>query len=375
MIRISSHFDAGSIEVVSADTADNIILKIRKDNAAEFAQWFYFRLQGAKGQPCRLHFIEMDKTAYPAGWQDYHIVASYDRMHWFRLPTRFDGITMQVTVTPETQSMYFAYFEPYSHERHLDLLAEAENSSDQVTLIDLGTTCDGRDMNMLQIGQPEAGRKKVWIIARQHPGEAMAQWFVEGMLHRLLDPEDPVARLLLERACFYVVPNMNPDGSVRGNLRTNAAGANLNREWLAPSPEKSPEVYYVREKMHTTGVDIFLDVHGDESIAHNFVAGCEGIPSYDVAHAAKEARFKAAWLAVSPDFQDSHGYEKDAPGQANLSMATAYIGETFKCLAYTIEMPFKDTSLYPMPDIGWNGERSRILGASVLNAIWTVCND
>ena len=28
---------------------------------------------------------------------------------------------------------------------------------------------------------------------------------------------------------------MNPDGSVRGNLRTNAAGANLNREWMTPS--------------------------------------------------------------------------------------------------------------------------------------------
>ena len=42
---------------------------------------------------------------------------------------------------------------------------------------------------------------------------------------------------------------MNPDGSRRGHLRTNAVGANLNREWHAPSAEKSPEVLCVRNAM------------------------------------------------------------------------------------------------------------------------------
>ena len=38
------------------------------------------------------------------------------------------------------------------------------------------------------------------------------------------------------------MPNVNPDGSIRGHLRTNAVGANLNREWKEPTPERSPEV-------------------------------------------------------------------------------------------------------------------------------------
>ena len=42
---------------------------------------------------------------------------------------------------------------------------------------------------------------------------------------------------------------MNPDGSWRGHLRTNATGANLNREWLEPSKERSPEVLAVRSFM------------------------------------------------------------------------------------------------------------------------------
>ena len=72
---------------------------------------------------------------------------------------------------------------------------------------------------------------------------------------------------------------MNPDGSRRGHLRTNAAGVNLNREWHAPSAEKSPEVLAVRNAMDETGVDFAMDVHGDEAIPANFLAGFEGIPS------------------------------------------------------------------------------------------------
>ena len=42
---------------------------------------------------------------------------------------------------------------------------------------------------------------------------------------------------------------MNPDGAVRGHLRTNACGANLNREWCtageyeAPTLARSPTVF------------------------------------------------------------------------------------------------------------------------------------
>ena len=86
----------------------------------------------------------------------------------------------------------------------------------------LGQTIDGRDFDQLVIGREEQGKKRIWIHARQHPGETMASWWMEGFLERLLDEDDAVSRALLDKAVFYVVPNMNPDGSYRGHLRTNA---------------------------------------------------------------------------------------------------------------------------------------------------------
>ena len=375
-LHISSQFDAGAIEVIRLTEAQDIQLRIRRDNASEFAQWFCFCLHGAAGTPVRLRFLNAGTSAYPKGWDGYRVAYSHDHQHWSRTDTQFDGQVLTVDFTPASNSVYFAYFEPYSHERHLDLLGSAGNSR-HVTQERLGSTLDGRDMTLLQIthtlsATPLAEKKKIWLIARQHPGETMAEWFVEGFLARLLDGNDPVARVLLAQCVFYVVPNMNPDGAVRGNLRTNAGGANLNREWLNPSLEKSPEVFWVRQTMQAVGVDLCLDAHGDESLPYNFCVGTEGNPGYTPRIEALENVFAAAWQATCPDFQTVQGYERHAPGEANLTLATNWVGQHFDCLAFTIEMPFKDNADLPDARVGWSGARARQLGASVLLPILAV---
>ncbi|MGL6070987.1 M14 family metallopeptidase, partial [Craterilacuibacter sp.] len=290
-MKISSHFDAGSIEVVQFDDFSDIQLRICQDNAASFAQWFYFRLQGAAYQPCTLRFLNAGECAYPEGWRDYQAMASYDRVNWFRVPTLYDGQTLTIEHVPLAGSIYYAYFEPYSYEQHLNLIGQAQ-SSGLCDVSSLGSSIEDRDIDLLTIGHEVESDLKIWIIARQHPGETMAEWFIEGLLNRLLDPQDPTSRLLLDSATFYIVPNMNPDGAIRGNLRTNAAGANLNREWATPSVDKSPEVLLVRNKMLETGVDLFLDIHGDEALPYVFAAGSEGVPSYDERIAKLEHLFK-----------------------------------------------------------------------------------
>ena len=367
-IKISSQFDAGAIEVVNATSANAIDLNIRKDSHADITQWFYFRLQGAQGEPCTIRLLNAGQAAYPKGWEDYNAMASYDRINWFRVPTGFDGQVMTIEHTPAMDSVYYAYFEPYSWERHLELLDRAQQS-EHVRMLDLGSTIDGRDLNMLVIGEPAEGKKKVWVIARQHPGETMAEWFVEGMLDALLDPAHPFARQLLKETVFYVVPNMNPDGSVRGNLRTNAAGANLNREWFAPSMERSPEVFLVRQKMHETGVDLLLDVHGDEGLPYVFVAGSDALPTFSAEQAAAQKAFSDDFMIASPDFQDVYGYPNEPYTDEVLTMGSPYVTHAFGCLSLTLELPFKDNANDPDALVGWDGARSSRLGAAVLQPV------
>ena len=373
-MKISSHFDSGSIEVVAIATDGNIDLKLRLDEVSDpsvqIRQWFHFRLQGARGQAVNLRIHNAGAATYPGGWKDYRACASYDRVHWFRVDTSYADGVLVISHMPERDSVYYAYFEPYSWERHLQLLGRAEDSP-LARVRDLGASLDGRDLNVIEI-RSEAGaleKRACWIIARQHPGETMAEWLAEGVIERLLDPFDPVSRALLDEAAFYIVPNMNPDGSVRGNLRVNAAGANLNREWVEPTLERSPEVFHVRAAIEETGCDFFLDVHGDETIPYVFAAGNEMLPTSTEAQKAEQARYLQALAAAAPDFQLKHGYPSGRYSEDALKLASKWIGHRYGCVSLTLELPFKDNFDRPDAYVGWNGERSKRLGRDLLAAL------
>lgn len=373
-INISSTFDAGNIEVINASNPNDIQLKIRKDSESDFLQWFYFRVQGAKGTSCKLNLLNAGDAAYPEGWDNYQARASYDRETWFQIPTQYDGQKLSMELTPEFDSVYIAYFAPFSYEQHLDLINEAQQSPNCV-LECIGQTTQGRSIDFLRIGDGDESKKKLWVIARQHPGETMAEWFMLGLIVRLLDDEDATALSLLKKANFYLVPNMNVDGSILGNLRVNAKGINLNREWAEPSIENSPEVYYVKEKMRETGMDFVLDVHGDEGLPYNFISGIEGIPSFDEKLKQLTDSFINNWMAINPDMQNEYGYPKNEPGKANLQIGSKNLGEEFNCLSQTLEMPFKQNANIPDDLLGWSAERSIKLGESLVPVLLSMVDD
>ena len=371
-LTIDSDFDGGNIRCLAAPAPDRIRLEIVPDAGAEFFQWFYFRLRGAAGKDCVLRIENAHGVTYPDGWRGYRAVASEDGEDWPRVATDYDGKVLTIRHRPLGDEVRFAYFAPYPMARHAALI-ERMGRSPFVAARRLGETLDGAPLDLLEIGGPRA--RTCWVIGRQHPGETMAEWWMEGFLDRLLDPFDAAARALLEKARFCVVPNMNPDGSRRGHLRTNAAGVNLNRAWAAPSMEESPEVFLVGAEIARTGVDFCLDVHGDEALPYNFIAGPEGIPSYSDTLAARLARFRAALVAANADFQTAHGYPPTPPGKADLRICANYVAETFGCLAMTLEMPFKDAANAPDPRYGWSPVRCRRLGRSCLEALAVVIDE
>ena len=295
-------------------------------------------------------------------------MASYDREYWFRVDTSFDGKRLVIEHTSEQDQVYFAYFAPYSMERHADLIVFAQGS-EKCQVETLGHTLDGQAIDCLRFGDPDKADKTLWMVARQHPGETMAEWWMEGLINRLVDNSDPVVRSVLQKSVIYLVPNMNPDGSRRGHLRTNAAGINLNREWHQSSLEKSPEVYHVLEKMKSTGLDFGLDVHGDEALPYNFLAGTEGIPGWSKSRQIKLDLYKQTLASINPDFQTEHGYPANSAGKANMSYCSNALAEHFNAPVMTLEMPFKDALDTPDNEQGWSPERSMKLASSCMDAL------
>ncbi len=364
---IDAAFDSGNIIVRGID-GDGADLDIRIDKDSGFYQWFHFRVTGAKGRPITLNIHNAGGSAYPDGWPGYAARFSDDRSDWRCAATSYDKGVLTIRHVPAGEAVWFAYFAPYSWERHQDVLARMATQPD-VHLLSLGQTLDGRSLDLVRMG---TGPVQVWLYARQHPGESMAQWWAEGALDYLTDPGNATAADLRRRCTFHIVPNMNPDGSVRGHLRTNASGVNLNREWAEPSATRSPEVLCVRNEMDRTGVHWAMDVHGDEAIPANFFAGFEGIPNWTDAQGDAFYGFRDALAAHTPEFQTELGYGRSAHGKANLTMSTNQVANRFAhlgCVAATLEMPFKDHDPMADPVRAWSHDRCKKLAHACLDVL------
>lgn len=68
------------------------------------------------------------------------------------------------------------------HELHLLRVATSFSKSAKPRRPIFGTSCatlqgetlDGHDLDLLRVGTDGEGKRRIWVVARQHPGESMA---------------------------------------------------------------------------------------------------------------------------------------------------------------------------------------------------------
>ena len=114
----------------------------------------------------------------------------------------------------------------------------------------------------------------VLVISRQHPPEVTGTLAVLPFLETIAGKSD-LARAFRRRFAVVAVPLMNPDGVDNGHWRHNAAGVDLNRDWL---PFNQPEGRLVSEAFlklkdkapvffaidfHSTQEDVFYTLSRD----------------------------------------------------------------------------------------------------------------
>ena len=89
-------------------------------------------------------------------------------------------------------------------------------------------------------------------------------------------------------------------------------------------------------------------------------------PRLEALHGA----FLGAYVRANNDMQKEVGYEPpEDPSKAPPNESTNAVANRFNCLAVTLEMPFKDCQTNPDPERGWSPNRSRMLGASVVEPL------
>ena len=320
-LSVTSPFDGGNIRTV-ATLGNRIDLEIVKDHASDFYQWFYFRLTGGAGREVELRIVNCAGAAYPLGWQNYRACMSVDREEWERVDTRYDGGILSIRLTAPSNSVWFAYFAPYTMERHHDLVASvaghpplsiARSARHRRPGDGLFSSAKGRP-NRLALRAPATGEGR------------LAEWWMEGALERLLDEADPVARRLLARG-----PSTRPQHESRR---------------LAPRPpahqrrrtQPQPRMATIRAPSAARKCFASERMDGPESISRwtsmatrrsrQFLAGFDGHTELEPRPAEALRALRGGVVLFSPDFQTRRAMKyRIRPG--NMRLSTAQLAERF----------------------------------------------
>lgn len=115
----------------------------------------------------------------------------------------------------------------------------------------------------------------IFISARVHPAETTASYTLEGLLKFLTNDKDLRSYILRKFFVFKIIPVINPDGVSNGYYRFDSNGFNLNRHYMNPELNSTPEVYAIKRlfvfySQHYR-VKHFFDFHGHFSMKGHFL--------------------------------------------------------------------------------------------------------
>jgi murein tripeptide amidase MpaA len=133
-IQINSCFDSGNGDLVKIE-GKSIHIKIKDEPFTKFEdkqhkQWFHFRASGVKDIQYQFSIINAGQCSFTSAWKGYNVCTSYDRVTWFRTSTSYneeDG-HLSWLIKPTCDVVYFAYFAPYSLDRHEELIAKCSST-------------------------------------------------------------------------------------------------------------------------------------------------------------------------------------------------------------------------------------------------------
>ena len=348
-ISIHTNFEAGNLGPVTQVSPTHWRCAVAGETDSERrnrqASWYYFRVEGAKGRNLAIDLTDLTgeynyRPGAHAITAHTRPVISYDQKQWRHLSDEelvWDEakVELYLKLRPARDTVWIAHMAPYTTADLYRLLDDFANHP-RLGMRNIGRTAGGRPIHLLSLTNPDvplAQKRVIWLMARQHAWEAGTSYVMEGLIRYLLRAGDSAA--LLDRFLFQLIPMADPDGVVRGGVRFNAFGHDLNRNWDRVLPAEMPEIQAQKQVLvewvsEGKAVDVFLSLHNTESA--DYLQG----PDLPAGHRLWEA------MAANSSFESTEGLRQmpatTTEGKAGRMTVYQALWAEHRLPAYLMEM-------------------------------------
>lgn len=255
-ITFSNAFDGARLNGIAQNNDSTYTILVTSENTPiNTSPWYAFKVWGKQHQTIDLWLTYQVGTKhryYPKLSHDGEKWAALDSLRYEEIGKGDKGfgpgalpekVRMRLEVGPDTLWVAGQELENSSMvNRWMDGISQKKFVSKST----LGKSYEGRNLNMLSIGNTES-KNMIMIISRQHPPEVTGYLAMRSFVETLAS-DTRLAKRFRKQFAVYVVPLMNPDGVDNGFWRHNSGGVDLNRDW---ANFNQPETTAVKEFMES----------------------------------------------------------------------------------------------------------------------------
>lgn len=333
-VRITKDFEGGAFAHCKRLAPQHFVLTIaaEDDRVSNCSPWYGFRIQAKRRAQVR---VDLE---YASCGHRYSPKLSRDGKAWTELgpdqveltgEARAKSAQLLIEALPKAQFVTAQELVTTSFYkrwiRKVSALPYAKRKQ-------LGLSLEGRPIDLVTIAARGVIHKEhVLLLGGQHPPEMTGRIALLAFTERLL-AKDELAVRYRQRFATTVIPQLNPDGAVRGHWRHNFGKVDLNRDW---GPFTQPETRLVRDySAALTGpgnqrLRLMIDFHStNRDVIFSLPAGTQTDP----------ADFLSGWLARYAALVPGYTVSEDSEHNVGSPVAKAWFHDQYRIPTATYEL-------------------------------------